>query len=118
MSNGLSTVLQTALLASGSESAGNADVVAPAIIFVLPFVGLLIAIAIFPLLPNLSHWWEKNRNKLIVSLALTVPVVIYYGLRVGGFAGSTAGFSSVLSLLEHAVLGDDIPFMRLFLAST
>lgn len=46
----------------------------------VPFVGLLLAIALFPL--RAAHWWEKNRNKLIVSLLAACPVVFYY-LRQG-----------------------------------
>jgi len=42
---------------------------------VIPFVLMLLTIAIAPLF--LEHWWEKNRNKLIVSLALGIPTAIY-----------------------------------------
>ena len=46
------------------------------IAWVLPFALMLLAIAIFPL--AIPHWWERNRNKLWVSLILAVPVFIYY----------------------------------------
>jgi len=42
---------------------------------VLPFVALLAAIAILPLAA--AHWWESNRNKALVVLALSVPVALY-----------------------------------------
>lgn len=41
----------------------------------VPFVLMLLSIALFPLFWN--HFWEKNKNKLIVSAALSFPVVIY-----------------------------------------
>ena len=41
----------------------------------LPFVLMLASIAIFPL--TLNHYWEKNKNKLIIGLLLSIPVIIY-----------------------------------------
>jgi Na+/H+ antiporter NhaD/arsenite permease-like protein len=46
---------------------------------VLPFVVMLLAIAICPL--RVPHWWEDNRNKGIVSAALGLPVLAVYGVR-------------------------------------
>jgi Na+/H+ antiporter NhaD/arsenite permease-like protein len=42
---------------------------------VLPFVSLLLCIAILPLAAG--HWWEHNRNKAIVAGALAAIVAIY-----------------------------------------
>src|SRR4051812_49344524 len=42
---------------------------------VLPFVALLLCIAILPLAAG--HWWESNRNKAIVSLGLAAVVAVY-----------------------------------------
>ncbi|HEX3657975.1 MAG TPA: sodium:proton antiporter [Pirellulales bacterium] len=42
---------------------------------VLPFAGMLAAIALLPLAAG--HWWEKNRNKFLVSLVLGLPVAAY-----------------------------------------
>ena len=42
---------------------------------VLPFVGLLLSIAILPL--ALPHFWESNRNKGIVAAFFALPVAIY-----------------------------------------
>lgn len=44
-------------------------------ISMLPFVLMLTSIAVFPL--TLNHFWEKNRNKLIVGLIFSIPVAIY-----------------------------------------
>ncbi len=41
----------------------------------LPFVLMLGSIAVFPLF--WEHWWEKNKNKLIVGIILSIPVIIY-----------------------------------------
>lgn len=45
------------------------------IITLLPFVLMLLSIAVFPLFWN--HFWEKNKNKLIIAIILSIPVVIY-----------------------------------------
>ena len=42
---------------------------------VIPFLLMLLSIAIFPLRWN--HFWEKNKNKLIVAIVLSLPIIIY-----------------------------------------
>jgi Na+/H+ antiporter NhaD/arsenite permease-like protein len=42
---------------------------------VLPFVALLLCIAVLPLAAG--HWWEHNRNKAIVSILLALIVAVY-----------------------------------------
>ena len=49
---------------------------------ILPFVFLLLSIAILPL--TLPHWWEKNRNKLLVSLIWAIPAAVVLMLDMGG----------------------------------
>jgi Na+/H+ antiporter NhaD/arsenite permease-like protein len=46
---------------------------------VLPFVGLLLCIAVLPL--ALPRFWERNLHKAVVSLAFGVPTAIYVGLQ-------------------------------------
>ena len=41
----------------------------------IPFVLMLLSIAIFPLFWN--HFWEKNKNKLIIAIILSAPVIIF-----------------------------------------
>ena len=53
--------------------------VAPPLWAVGPFVLMLLAIAICPL--TVPHWWEPNRNKLVVSAVLGAPVLILYLVR-------------------------------------
>ncbi|MFT3861716.1 sodium:proton antiporter [Micropruina sp.] len=44
---------------------------------VLPFVTMLICIAVLPLVPATEHLWERNSVKLAVGLLLGVPVAIW-----------------------------------------
>ena len=68
----------------------------------IPFGLMLLAIAVAPLLAE--HWWESNKNKLIIALVLGVPTAVC--LIVGGLAHN----------LEHQLFGDYIPFIILLLA--
>jgi Na+/H+ antiporter NhaD/arsenite permease-like protein len=47
----------------------------------LPFAALLLAIAALPLAT--PHWWEHNRNKGIVVLALSLPLAAYLVIAWG-----------------------------------
>ena len=85
----------------------------PHIIWTLPFAGLLLAIALLPLLPHAAHWWEKNTNKLLVGLALGSLVLAHYALREFGHHHREAGLPTLLAVLEHAILRDYVPFMML-----
>ena len=78
-----------------------------------PFACMLLAIAVFPVVPKLSHWWERNRNKLLTSIVLAGALCVYYGLRGYGFAGSAAGLSAVSTVLHHAIAADYLPFIIL-----
>lgn len=49
---------------------------------VLPFVAMLLAIAVLPLWT--PTWWERNRNKMLLSAALGLPVLVLYLLRDPG----------------------------------
>ncbi|MEW6196036.1 MAG: sodium:proton antiporter [Bacteroidota bacterium] len=50
------------------------------LISLVPFLLMLLSIAIFPLFWN--HFWEKNSNKLIIAIILSIPIVVY--LLAGG----------------------------------
>lgn len=65
----------------------------------IPFVLMLAMIAVGPLM--FHHWWENNKNKLIVSLVLGVPIAIY--LIINGMTHN----------LVHQVMFDYIPFIIL-----
>lgn len=75
---------------------------------IAPFVGILLSIAVFPLLPGVSHWWEHNQNRLMVALSFAAITLTYYLVAYGA--------DRVLQVLEHAVLADYIPFIVLLFA--
>ena len=68
----------------------------------IPFGLMLLMIAIGPLIAE--HWWEKNANKLIVSLLLGIPTAVC--LIMGGMVHE----------LEHQLFNDYVPFIILLLA--
>ncbi|MBI3123594.1 MAG: sodium:proton antiporter [Ignavibacteriales bacterium] len=69
------------------------------LISLIPFVMMLLSIAVFPLFWN--HWWEKNKNKLMVAVILSVPIVVY--LIAGGLSEK----------LYETIVFDYIPFIIL-----
>lgn len=68
----------------------------------IPFAIMLLMIAIGPLVAE--KFWEKNVNKLLVSLILGVPTAVC--LIIGG----------MMQELEHQLFFDYIPFIVLLLA--
>ncbi len=69
---------------------------------VIPFILMLLAIAILPL--TAEEWWEDNKNKLIVSGVLGIPMLIYL---------YSAGMSHEI---KHTLIFDYIPFIILLWA--
>lgn len=65
----------------------------------IPFMVMLLFIAIGPLF--FHHWWEENKNKLLVSLVLGIPVAIILIAR------------GLHHELTHQILFDYIPFIIL-----
>lgn len=65
----------------------------------IPFVVMLLAIAVGPLIAE--KWWGENKNKLLVSLFLSIPVTIY--MLANGLSES----------LIDTVAYDYVPFMIL-----
>lgn len=57
---------------------------------VLPFAGLLLCIAILPMVAE--HWWHHNKNQLLVALGWAAPVLIYL---------------AYLAATDHGTLGHD-----------
>src|SRR6266498_1069622 len=45
----------------------------------LPFVVLLLAIALAPL--AVPRWWHHNRNKALVALLVSAPILVYFGIH-------------------------------------
>jgi Na+/H+ antiporter NhaD/arsenite permease-like protein len=69
------------------------------VLSLIPFILMLLAIALFPLFWN--HFWEKNKNKLLIAVILSVPVIVY--LLVNGFSAK----------LFETMIFDYIPFIIL-----
>lgn len=68
----------------------------------IPFVIMLLCIAVGPLVAE--HWWENNRNKLIVSLILGIPTAIWLCLN------------DLSDDLIHQMVFDYVPFIILLTA--
>lgn len=89
------------LLLFGSSSAwaagGGEHAVELSPLLVVPFVGMLLSIAVLPMVAH--HWWENNRNQFLVSLAWATPILGYLGyLIANGDPGHVASHG-----LAHAV---------------
>jgi len=87
-----------------------------------PFVLLLLAIAIMPLVRACERFWQHNRYKLMVAAALAVPVVLYYlavhpAMEVREAAGQVRELAPGLPVLGHilsrAIVEQYIPFIVL-----
>ncbi|MFO0970215.1 MAG: sodium:proton antiporter [Gemmataceae bacterium] len=70
------TVAALPLIPSCAWAAGAAPLALP-VWSVIPFVLLLLCIAVFPLVNE--HFWHNDRNKAIIIAVLAAPVVLYLG---------------------------------------
>lgn len=100
-------LLMLLVLPHGGES-GHAELPATWWIGVLPFAGLLAAIAVFPLIPAIAHWWHSNLNRYIASLAVAALAL--------GYIAATSGAKGVGDALHHSIPTEYIPFMSLLFA--
>jgi len=104
----------------------NAETLVPPPIWtVLPFLLLISAVAIFPLLRFTELWWESNRNRLLVVLVLATATLAYYAFfhaqPVEGhwpthkLESPVAGVNWALArtVFENAILGEYVPFIVL-----
>ena len=94
-------------VSSGAHGQGH-DASHPPYWMVTPFLLLLGAIAVFPLLPAVEHWWERNRNRFAVAAGLGLLTLLYYWL--------SGGFAKAEGILLHAVLMEYLPFITLLFA--
>lgn len=99
-------VLLLSNFAFGAETRGSHGIDGSdlTILWVLPFAGILLSIAIFPLF--WEHWWHKNFGKVSAMWAalLIIPLIIEFG------------FEATLYEVLHAYLLEYIPFIVLLLA--
>src|SRR3989475_10553338 len=67
----------------------------------LPFVALLLVIALAPLAA--PRWWHHNRNKALVALVVSAPILVYLGINAPDLLGEKVheyiGFIVVIGAL-------------------
>jgi Na+/H+ antiporter NhaD/arsenite permease-like protein len=93
---------------------------------VIPFILLLGAIAVFPLMHATEHWWENNLNRFKVAAALGLLTLCYYAFLhhspidahwpahktvAATDAAVQTGF--VVAILGNALLAEFVPFIVL-----
>ena len=99
----------------------------PPYYMVTPFVLLLLAIAILPLIPAAEHWWHSNLNKFYIAASLGVITLLYYGFfsdfTLEGhwpchFETSAAAgpFEKISTIFGNAIIGEFVPFIVLLFA--
>ena len=71
---------------------------------VVPFAALLLAIAVLPLVHRTAHWWERNRNKFIVSMACGLVALVAILSTHGGGAARDAAFHALAEFVPFMVL--------------
>jgi Na+/H+ antiporter NhaD/arsenite permease-like protein len=99
---------------------------APSFGMVAPFALLLGSIALFPLLPRISHWWEHNSHKFYVAAILSLVTLAYFLFwhstpldvhwPVHAVAPAKAGWLNVPAtwgVFSGAIFGEFAPFMML-----
>jgi len=106
---------------AGQPDGAAASAYVPPLWSAAPFVLLLLVIAIVPLVRRCARFWHHNRNKLLVALVLSVPVLLYYfaahpSMAVGE-GGQLVELAAGLPVLKHvlsaAVLEEFVPFIIL-----
>jgi Na+/H+ antiporter NhaD/arsenite permease-like protein len=98
------TVAAAGMLAPGMALAADVDGAGLGFGWALPFVGILLSIALFPLFA--PHAWEHHQGKISLGWGLlaALPLVVVQG------AGQTAGAIAHTAFLEY------VPFILLLLA--
>ncbi|MCH2135756.1 MAG: sodium:proton antiporter [Phycisphaerales bacterium] len=71
----------------------------------IPFVALLGAIAVLPLISRVAHWWHSNLSRLLVSVLAAGGTLLYVWAAIG--------WHDVGITLQHAVLDEYVPFIIL-----
>ena len=98
----------------------------PSSFWVTPFALLLLAIAVLPLTPHLSHWWESNLHRFYVAAGLGLLTLAYYGFLHAHpieahwpahdvVSPNDSGLNLHLSwtVFGNAIFGEFIPFIVL-----
>jgi Na+/H+ antiporter NhaD/arsenite permease-like protein len=101
---GVAALAMLFVLAPGHAMAAGMDGSRLSLPWIIPFVCMLLSIAICPL--TVPHFWEHNFGKIAVgwSLAFLIPSAVAFG------------FSTALEQFLHAIIGEYIPFIILLLS--
>jgi Na+/H+ antiporter NhaD/arsenite permease-like protein len=112
--------------ASGAGESHGAVASHPPYWMVMPFVLLLGAIAVLPLVPATEHWWESNLHRFYVAGGLAAATLVYYLLAHPHPVSahwpaphvahpSPSGFNFLLTgeVLANAILNEYVPFIVL-----
>jgi Na+/H+ antiporter NhaD/arsenite permease-like protein len=111
----------------GHEPAAAADnQTPPPLAMIAPFALLLGTIALFPLLPHISHWWENNLHKFYVAVILSFATLLYFLFwheapiaahwpAHHAIPPNPAGANMQVAwgIFESAIFGEFVPFMML-----
>ena len=111
---------------AAGPSHAEAGLERPPLWMALPFALILLAIAVLPLMPRASHWWENNLHKLYVAGGLGLATSAYYLLFhrhgvVGHWpveylsmpASSGPSWHLTGTVLSNAILDEYLPFIVL-----
>ena len=63
---------------AAGPSHADAGAECPLLWMTLPFALILLAIAVLPLIPQVSDWWENNLHKLYVAGGMSLVTSAYY----------------------------------------
>jgi Na+/H+ antiporter NhaD/arsenite permease-like protein len=109
-----------------AASPAAAERACPPVWMALPFAAILLAIAVLPLAPHASHWWENNRSKFYVAGGLSLLTLAYYALlhsaavpghwpleylAMPSSRGPNWGLAA--TVFSNAILGEYVPFIVL-----
>ena len=122
------TATNGAVIDDGSAASSHSahPAAAPPYWTVIPFVLLLGAIAIFPLVHATEHWWDNNLNRFKVAAVLGMITLCYYAFlhhspveahwpahQTVDVADSAVQTGFVGAILGNAILAEYIPFIVL-----
>src|SRR5262249_27445916 len=114
----------------GAESPAADNIGEPPLVMIAPFVLMLAAIAVMPMLHGAKHWWDSNLHRFYVAGGLAAVTVLYYALAhhypiIGHFPaphvspiqdGEAVHLGTVGTLLANAMLNEYVPFIVLLLS--
>ncbi len=100
------------------------NIIPPRYFWVVPFVLLLAAIAVLPLLAHTEHWWESNLHRFYVAAGLALVTLAYYFfLHSSPIEGhwpthhvvhpEQGSFRMAWTIFANAMLHEYIPFIVL-----